>query len=512
MVPAPVLVEEEAPKSPLPVPIEAMRADMSLAVTTAKSTTVYTGRGPWFLQVAQLEPSTPLEYLESREGWFRVQLADGRRGWLPATDLTVTDSREPGARYGIQAGRWELTTPAGLRVEVTRRAPGVIRLLLEGVELTEAVPAGDKGLAVLTAAPGAFRGGLHIGDSGVGKVSVTEHGLLVDLEKPTRHTVLAQTATRLELELRPTLAGVEPLPDGWGFVVEGETRPVVRPAEGALLVDIPAAVNQAKVPAGLTLEEVAPETGDNAQPISSLTAQIPVRMPAGGLRFRLPVPTSLYALSQPEPGRYELRWVSRGLQGKKVVIDPGHGGEETGAVGPSGVAEKQVNLGVALRLQSLLEAAGAQVVMTRTTDARVMDEAAAATLASYQERTQADLLARSTLSNQARADLFISIHANGGPPSDGGTEVFWAVPNLNAASSRRLAELAQAELLEALGLIDRGVKQRPFNVIRYSEAPAVLVELGFMTNAGEEALLLSDQGQQRAAEALFRAVSQYFGP
>lgn len=103
------------------------------------------------------------------------------------------------------------------------------------------------------------------------------------------------------------------------------------------------------------------------------------------------------------------------------------------------------------------------------------------------------------------------MHANGGPDGDGGTEVHWAVSNLNALLSRRLAGLAQEELTAALGLADRGFKQRPFNVVRMGDAPAMLVEMGFMTEPSEERLLTSAAGQQAAAEAIARAISRYFG-
>lgn len=505
----PVPQEQKPAPSPFPSP-SSMRVAPSLALTVAKQARAYTGRGPWFLLVAELAPGDRVEYLDSREGWFWVQLPDGRRAWLAASEAEVADGRNLGGQYQVQTGRWGLTAPGGLTVEVTRRAPGVMRVLVECQTITDLGPVGERSVAVLTPDAEGFEGALAVGDSGLAGVSVSPHGVLVELEKPASHTVVSRSAGRVELEFRPVLAGVAALPIGWRFEVQGETRPVLRQAEGALLVEIPAAVSQAALPEGLQVENVSAEDVANAQPISSLSATIPIRMPAGGLRLRLPMPEGPYALSQPQPGRYELRWLSPGLKGKKVVLDPGHGGEETGAVGPNGVAEKRVNLAVALRLKPLLEAAGAEVIMTRTEDARVLTPAEAERLTSYQERTQADLAARSALANRLEADLVLSIHANGGPPGDGGIEVFWAVPNLNAAQSLRLAGLAQTELVGALGLADRGVKQRPFNVIRYSEAPAVLVELGFMTNPAEEELLLSDWGQQRSAEALLRAVRQYF--
>jgi N-acetylmuramoyl-L-alanine amidase len=148
--------------------------------------------------------------------------------------------------------------------------------------------------------------------------------------------------------------------------------------------------------------------------------------------------------------------------------------------------------------------------MTRTADARVLPPEQAGQATSSVERTQLDLAARSRTANSSGADLYLSIHSNGGAPGEGGTESYWAVNNLNAPLSRRLAELAQAELLAAFHLTDRGAKQRPFNVIRMSDAPAALVEMAFLTDGAEERLLASSEGQGAAAEALARAIQKYF--
>ncbi|MFZ5827764.1 MAG: N-acetylmuramoyl-L-alanine amidase [Bacillota bacterium] len=491
---------------PLPEAADLRRAP-ALGVTTTKRALGFTGRGPWYLLVAEMEPGAPLTYLGSREGWLWVELADGRRAWVVGNDTTVTDGRQPGGAYQVRAGHWEVTAPSGLKVEVTRQAPGVMRVAVTSG--AEVVALDDRAIALLTPAAGSFEGALDVGDGSISRVSVSPQGVLVDLDKPSVDRVIARTAERVEVEFRPGLERVERLNDGWRFAVRGESRPVLRPEADALVIDFPAADNLAGSPAGLSLEVVGPEAAPPGESLASARASIPVRMAAGGLRLRPPLPQQPYALSQPEPGLFELRWIAPGLKGKRVVLDPGHGGEETGAVGLTGAPEKDLNLMVALRLKSLLEAEGAEVIMTRTEDRRVIGEEAAAQARSYQERTQVDLQARSALANRAKADLVLSIHANGGPPGDGGTEVFWAVPNLNAARSRRLAALAQEELVKALGLADRGVKQRPFNVIRYSDAPAVLVELGFLTNPAEEALLFSEWGQEQSAQALLRAVREY---
>jgi hypothetical protein len=95
----------------------------------------------------------------------------------------------------------------------------------------------------------------------------------------------------------------------------------------------------------------------------------------------------------------------------------------------------------ALLLKPLLEQVGAQVLITRTSDERVLSSELMARLGSISHRTQADLAARSAIANAAEVDLVLSIHANGGPQGDGGTETFWALNSLNPARSQHLARL-----------------------------------------------------------------------
>lgn len=515
LTPPPAAAESPPPALPAPeLPSgEGLHAEPALLIKTARTARIWTGRGPWFLVVAELPAGAPVQFVESREGWLYVRLDSGEIGWLAAADAVITDEAGTGAAYEMRPGRWEMRHPAGLAVEVVRVATGVVKMVLEGVE-QGALPVltREGGLALFANLPGTKPAALPIGDSGIAAISFTERGVLIDLESDLLHQVLSTGDGRLELEFRPGLAGVERAADGWSITMRGNLNPVLRHVDGELVVDLPGAVTAAGylgLPDGLRLEQVAPEAG--AQPaVNQLNATVPSRMPAGGLRIRFPMPDQPYALYRTGPGRLALRLLAPGLTGKMIVLDPGHGGEESGAYGPAGNSEKHINLAVALLLRPLLEEAGARVIMTRTEDRRVLPAEAAAALASHSERTQKDLAARSAMANAADADLFLSIHANGGVPGEGGIETFWTIPNLNASLSQRLAGLVQEEVLSAYGFVDRGVKQRPFNVIRYSEAPAVLAELGFMTHPHEEAVMASAVGQKAAAEALFQAIQRYF--
>jgi len=178
------------------------------------------------------------------------------------------------------------------------------------------------------------------------------------------------------------------------------------------------------------------------------------------------------------------------LTGKVIVIDPGHGGPDPGAVGVSGrTLEKYNVIWIARDLKNLLEKEGAEVIMTRDGDHYLT------------------LDARVRLANQRGAAIFVSIHndANLNRQIRGTTTYYYN------AVSRPLAASVQRELVRALGSNDIGIRQAPFYVIRKTHMPAVLVEVGFITNANEEKLLVDPSYRLRAAPGIYNGIASYFG-
>lgn len=221
---------------------------------------------------------------------------------------------------------------------------------------------------------------------------------------------------------------------------------------------------------------------------------------------------------------------------RTIVLDPGHGGKEVGAIGPGGLVEKDATLAICRRLQSLLSSSlGARVILTRNDDSLVpLDQ-------------------RTAIANQYQADLFLSIHLNAARAGQGqarGAETYYlsleasdemaraaadrenrvdaAVQSHGAdpssdlrlilwdlaqqeylKESSRLAELVQNEMNGASGVVNRGVKQAPFRVLIGATMPAALVEVGFISNAAEEARLASAAYQDTIAQALLRAIGRY---
>ena len=220
-----------------------------------------------------------------------------------------------------------------------------------------------------------------------------------------------------------------------------------------------------------------------------------------------------------------------GLKIGKIVIDPGHGGHDTGTIGPNGLEEKDLVLEVGRRLGKLLETRlGAEVVYTRKDD------------------TFIPLETRTAIANQQRADLFISIHANSShDPAARGVETYYlnftsspealeVAARENAVSEKSIYELQDlvkkialkekieesrefaGDVQESLhsglaakspGIRDRGVKKAPFIVLIGANMPSILAEISFVSNPGDEHRLETSDYRQRIAESLYRGISKY---
>jgi N-acetylmuramoyl-L-alanine amidase len=277
---------------------------------------------------------------------------------------------------------------------------------------------------------------------------------------------------------------------------------------------------------------------------------IPARaIPASVLAKPVPVSTapptaSAISATPPAPGETALpakrnssgdRSMIRvlGLKVGRIVLDPGHGGHDNGSIGPEGLREKDLVLDVAQRLGRLIETRmGSEVIFTRSDD----------TFVALERRTE--------IANDAKADLFLSIHANSSPlRSAAGVETYY----LNFTTSRGALDVASREnsgsqmtvyelqgLLEKIALKDkveesrefatrvqtalfslsartdahskdRGVKKAPFIVLIGASMPSVLAEIGFVSNAHDESVMRRDEYRTRIAEALYKGISSYAG-
>jgi len=227
---------------------------------------------------------------------------------------------------------------------------------------------------------------------------------------------------------------------------------------------------------------------------------------------------------KPSPG-------SEIIDKRVVIIDPGHGGKDPGAIGPTGLKESEVTLGIALNLEKLLKSVGIPTYLTRNNDEFV-----------YLED-------RTNFANQKNGFVFVSLHANSvlnHRPSAQGIETFLLSSKYIGASARDVADrenrasrahpevdtdlaliiadleesanikysfdfadIIQKKLVEYLKLEDRGIKQAPFVVLKGANMAAVIVEVAFISNPKEEELLKTNKFRENAAQALFEAIKYY---
>ena len=271
----------------------------------------------------------------------------------------------------------------------------------------------------------------------------------------------------------------------------------------------------------------------NVYPLAS-----PPRLVVDVTRAAPPPPVSLAPApaASPVPGALVVPTPSPRREPRVVVIDPGHGGTEDGAKGPGGLLEKDVVLALAKTVREVLTARGYRVVTTRDSDASV----------GLQDRT--------ATSNAAKADVFLSLHLNASRASSAhGTEVYYlsldasdraaaaladsenraeptATPsaesnaalreldlilwdlaqNQHLSASSRLAEIIQGDFNRLLGITTRGVKQAPFRVLIGVNAPAVLVEVAFISNPEEEQKVASEEFRKAVAETLAGSLDNFF--
>jgi N-acetylmuramoyl-L-alanine amidase len=347
-----------------------------------------------------------------------------------------------------------------------------------------------------------------------------------------------QTTKKLPVKTPPAL--VEPA------LVEPAPTPARKPVERRQFTPPPTAPPQ---PPPLHVQDAAFEPPPvlmlkpSAQPLAlplsqpgtmlaTISAPVPSTLPPS-LASSVPVAHSEIALPAKRNatgGRSMIRVL--GLKVQRVVLDPGHGGHDTGTIGPGGLREKDLVLDVAQRLGRLIEQKmGSEVIYTRSDD----------TFVPLERRTE--------IANEAKADLFLSIHANSSPVrSAAGVETFY----LNFTTSRSALEVAAREnagssmsiydlqdLLQKIALTDkvqesrefatrvqnalyslsarttdtrskdRGVKKAPFVVLIGASMPSVLAEIGFISNAHDENIMRREEYRQRTAEALYKGLSSY---
>ncbi|MBT9172376.1 MAG: N-acetylmuramoyl-L-alanine amidase LytC [Syntrophomonadaceae bacterium] len=533
------------------------------ATVNVDTLNVRSGPGLQHSRISQVVRGNTVPVLTERTGWLEVRLPDGRSGWVAAQHVSVREnpavSSTGGARAVVNVGVLNVRSgPAATFSRLTTAMRGSLLPILsrQGDWLQVRLPDGRNGW--VAAQHTAIRNATQPVPAPAPAVQVPVPS--VPASQPPVSGVPAPSGATGTVTVNVPVLNVRSGPDAsfarLGTVSRG-TRLSVQGSQGDWL--------QVRLPEGLSGWVFATYTGAGAPqpaPVASPAEQSPQlpetvppdpsATPAGrlvsvavdgstvwsgpGFETRqistLPQGTSLTVVN--EQGDWlqvrlsggELGWIASWLttagtttapqtpptepqpalqqpaqpsplSGRTIVLDPGHGinpahGNFSGAVGVTGLVEDVVVLDVSLQAAELLRQAGADVVLTRSD-------------------TTLALRQRVAIAEQARAHVFVSVHANAHlNRAVSGTETFYFQGKPNDTENYWLAAHLQNELVRALGLPDLGVKHGNFHVIRETTMPSALVELGFLSNAGDEALLRTAQSRAAAARAIFLALQRFF--
>ena len=496
---------QPAPQQSLPIPVTQVSREV---VIKAGGVNVRSGPGTSHELAATLPQGTRMPLLEVSGHWLKVRLPDNKTGWVAAwlVDVKqVTTGPAPVASTPVHA------VVNGSLVYL-RGGPGTTH------NVVSQVSRGDR-LGILERSGDWYKVAATSGT--IGWVA----GWLVNVDQAEASTP-PDNQVEVPLPEMP-LPEVPPVPPANGdsgeegvdtgpdrkdhMAIELENLSVVEDNDRTVVSvtgshRLNANVFTLKAPDRLIIDISGAEPGDLTENMVIRTNLVTgVRV---GLFSSKPAVTRL-VLDLTRPVFYEKKFSADGtmlqvdvyvprmgehLSGKVIVLDPGHGGRDPGAIGPNGLQEKAVTLDVATRTARILRESGARVILTRETDIFV------------------DLPDRVDISDKAGADIFVSIHINASPNREkDGTSTYFLRDSTGShrTACDRLARLIQNELVAELGRRDLGVMQANFVVLRTS-APAALAEIAFISNYSEESLMRQDAFRSRSAEAIARAINNYF--
>ena len=440
------------------------------------------GMGTSYPVLTRLDKGDVLRVIETHGDWIKGVSPGGVTGWVAAW-LTSGVSN-----FG--ATQFSVTAEAGS----TRRT-----LTVAGpFENAVVVPAAD-GKSVVVSTSSFFNAGasLPVNSYEFGSLKVHGSDVTLSFQDKASYAIKTNVAGKVVLEFRPAVTSVDVKSNGAGEVLTintiGYAMPDVSRDGNSLTLSLPgASYSGSGLPAqGEIIRSVAVQAGADSTNVILTTAGNPP-----------------YLLKR-AGNTIEAHFGVAGLQGKRIVVDPGHETDDPGAIGPTGLSERNVNWEIARRLVDLLKAAGADAVMSRA-GLYIPSEAPAGWIPTPHQYG-GSLARRAAWSSGA--DLFISIHNDWNYDRGmSGTTLYVCDDILNSAESRRFASLAIQELTLALGTKYQGIRDSELYVLRESSAPAVLIETMFISNPREEGYLRLPGTWDKAAAGILKAVQKYFTP
>jgi len=469
-----------------------------------------------------------------------------------ASDVTVTDDRlATVAKNGGESPKSvEAPRIEKIKTSVTANSTEIVLELEDSVQYVSGRIANPDriyfDLQSARLSPAVARGNVHVSGDLLTKVRVAQNQfgvvrVVLDVNGVKDYAAsLLQKPSRLVIELYGDSAGPSKSPSvqtAQSTKSENPAPAIERPAPSTTAISAEAISSSSPTP-NLTSAKgaVSSEEGSAAAPVAAKALPAPLKTlrTTSTKNSATGKPDQVQPAATPQPTRDGQSTLTRalGLKIGRIVIDAGHGGHDTGTIGPTGLMEKDLCLDVALRFGKIVQQKlpGADIVFTRTDD----------TFIPLEERTH--------IANEAKADLFISIHANSSPDHGargvetyylnlrGSAEAMEVAARENSVSQENIHDLqdvvkriAQTEKIDesrelAADIQDslskriqktvkpvknRGVRKAPFVVLIGADMPSILTEISFLSNASDEQLLKKPEHRQRIAEGVYQGVAAY---
>ncbi|MCM3619265.1 SH3 domain-containing protein [Sutcliffiella horikoshii] len=469
------------------------------------------GPGTNFSVVGTLHSSaSAVQYLEENENWVKVHF-DGVEGWVAKEYVTIAAKKQeapaeqPAEPSEEAQGKVAIITTDGLNIRSEPSTQGeVLGSLSDGQQVEVLAIRGEW----INISYDGTVGWVHsdyakIGTSGSGEQGVqtpktgatikvsglnvrSEPSLngkiLEQLPQGTSVTILSELNNWCEIEYGNGETGWIA---GWFLERSGVSSPPQSPAtsDGTIVI-VDDATNIRNAPSTNAKVVLRASEGEEFSIVGQENDWYKIKLKDGSEAY---VAGWIVATKGSAPN-IARAGAEQYLSNKVIVIDPGHGGRDVGAIGVQGTYEKNLTLRTSLLLQDKLRAAGATVYMTR------------------QQDTSVPLHARPQMANYHQADAFISVHYDSIDDSTvTGTTTFYY-----SNSDKSLADSVHSSLIQFTNLRDRSVRQENYLVLRESTQPSLLLELGYISNRGEEMTVISGDFQERASTAIYQGLAQYF--
>lgn len=494
-----------APSTPVTPPVTNSN---KIVIVTGSVVNIRQGASLDYPTITKVNGGTELKVIAQQGDWLKVNLADGRQGWI-AGWLTVDKSSQPSKEY---INELKLTLDNDNVLAFNNMGDKLV-ISLSGVKNNQyqIKRVNDNRLSIELNSASLRDLVQPLDNWGVKEIKINGKTIIVTFDKDFKYqSKYNSTAQKLELDI--AYPAEQLIPVKQIRLSSQENQSVVQIAAGRkidytaqesgpnrLVIDLPQSSLQ-------LASQMEANQNATLGPIRKITSR---QLAPDMVRVEAElVPGTQYQVSQQDDYIVLGARLAQGnLKGKTIVIDPGHGSVQPGGwTDPGAVGkvlklyERDVNLAVALKLQKLLTQQGAKVVMTHSTG-----------------RTYLSLAGRADVANNLGADIFVSIHSNSNNNAAiSGTTVYYYAPTWHSelASQRwlrqRLALSIQNELVKAGGRNNLGILEDSFAVIRETKVPSVLVEMAYLSNPEEERLLSTDQFRSKIAQGIFKGIESYF--